>query len=205
MDALGELHNVDSDAVGLADLGKPDGFVERQVQGWNKRWELAKDRELAGMEEIHARLAARVPAPQRVSIVHNDPKLDNCQFQATDPDTVSSVFDWDMATLGDPLIDLGTLLGYWPEPGDPQPRAVRPEGAADTFPSRAEITARYCAVTGLDGSLAGWYEAFALWKTVVVLQQIYIRFKRGQTKDERFAAMPERMPELVEQAWRLVS
>jgi aminoglycoside phosphotransferase (APT) family kinase protein len=203
VDALGELHNVDPAAVSLTDLGRPDGFVARQVHGWYKRWELAKDRDIPGMVDLYHRLAQQIPIAQRVSIVHNDPKLDNCQFQPDDPDTVSSIFDWDMATLGDPLIDLGTLLGYWPEPTDPQPRAVRPEGATDPFPTRAEITRRYCAVTGLDGSTAWWYEAFALWKTVVVLQQIYIRYKRGQTQDERFAAMPERMPELIAQAQRL--
>ena len=109
-----------------------------------------------------------------------------------------------MATLGDPLIDLGTVLGYWPEPTDPEPRAVRAEGASDPFPTRAALTARYCAVTGLDAGAAWWYEVFALWKTVVVLQQLYIRYKRGQTKDERFAAMPEHMPELIGQARSLM-
>ena len=205
VDALGELHNVDPQAVGLADLGRPEGFVERQVAGWYSRWELANDVARPEMDELHRQLAATLPPPQRVSIVHNDPKLDNCQFQPDDPDQVSSIFDWDMATLGDPLIDLGTLLGYWPQPDDPAPRAVQALGADDVFPSCAEITARYCAATGLDGSHARWYEAFALWKTVVVLQQIYIRYKRGQTADERFAAMPERIPVLIEQAQRLVA
>ena len=203
VDALGELHNVDPEAVGLGDLGRPDGFVERQVKGWYQRWELAKDRELPVVDELHRRLAAGIPRPQRVSIVHHDPKLDNCQFQVGDPDQVTSVFDWDMATLGDPLIDLGTLLGYWPEPGDPEPRAVQAAGATDPFPSRSEVVERYCAVTGLSGEDAWWFEAFALWKTVVVLQQIYIRYKRGQTQDERFAAMPERMPILADQAMAL--
>jgi aminoglycoside phosphotransferase (APT) family kinase protein len=204
VDALGELHNVDPAAVDLSDLGKPTGFAERQVRGWYKRWELAKDRELPEMDELYRCLVAQVPQAQRVSIVHNDPKLDNCQFQIADPDHVSSVFDWDMATLGDPLIDLGTVLGYWPEPTDPEPRAVQAGGASDPFPTRAELTARYCAVTGLDAGAAWWYETFALWKTVVVLQQMYIRYKRGQTKDERFAAMPEHMPELIGQAQSLM-
>lgn len=205
VDALGELHNVDPHAIGLEDLGRPDGFVARQVAGWHRRWELAQDLAMPAMDELHRQLAACVPTPQRVSIVHNDPKLDNCQFHEHDPDRVASIFDWDMATLGDPMIDLGTLLGYWPQPDDPSPRAVQAVGADDPFPSRAQITERYCAATGLDGSQSWWYEAFALWKTVVVLQQIYIRYKRGQTRDERFAGMPERMPALIEQAERLLA
>jgi len=203
VDAMAGLHNVDPASCGLEDLGRPEGFVERQVSGWQKRWELARDAEQPGMDELHRLLAERIPAPQRTSILHNDLKLDNCQFEPDDPDNVKSIFDWDMATLGDPLVDLGTLLGYWPEPTDPAPRAVRPEGARDPFPSRQQICNRYAASTGLDLTQIHWYEAFALWKTSVVVQQIYIRYKRGQTRDERFATIAERIPILVEQALAL--
>jgi aminoglycoside phosphotransferase (APT) family kinase protein len=144
-----------------------------------------------------------VPSPQRVSILHNDLKFDNCQFQPGNPDRVTSIFDWDMATLGDPLIDLGTLRGYWSESTDPAPRGTRPIGANDAFPTRAEITRRYADVTGLDIGGINWYEAFAMWKTAVVVQQIYIRYARGQTKDERFARIAERAPLLLEAAARL--
>lgn len=204
IDAIAELHNVDPARCGLADLGRPAGFAERQVAGWYQRWQLARDRDVPLLDAVHERLAATVPAPQRASILHNDLKLDNCQFDPADPDRVKSIFDWDMATLGDPLIDLGTLLGYWPEPTDPAPRAVRPTGAAGPFPSRAEITARYAATTGLDMARIDWYEAFALWKTAVVVQQIYIRYKRGQTQDTRFASYADRVPILLEAAWPLV-
>jgi aminoglycoside phosphotransferase (APT) family kinase protein len=156
------------------------------------------------MDEVHALLHAARPSPQRASILHNDLKLDNCQFDPGNPDRVKSIFDWDMATLGDPLIDLGTLLNYWPEPSDPAPRATRPIGATDPFPSRAEITARYASITGLDMGNVHWYEAFALWKTAVVVQQIYIRFKRGQTQDIRFANYNERVPILLEAAHALL-
>ena len=149
-------------------------------------------------------MQSSIPTPQRVSILHNDLKLDNCQFAPANPDAVTSVFDWDMATLGDPLIDMGTLLGYWPEPGDAEARAARAEGARDEFPTRAEITKRYGKLTGLDTSSMWWYEAFALWKTAVVVQQMYIRYKRGQTQDERFAALPERVPTLLHQALLLI-
>lgn len=200
VDAMADLHAIDPSACGLGDLGRPDGFVARQVDGWNKRWELAKDREVPLFETIYRALTKRLPTPQRVSVVHNDLKLDNCQFQAHDPDRVTSIFDWDMATLGDPLIDLGTLLNYWPEPTDEVPRTVFPEGATDAFPTRAELVERYAARSGMQLDGMGWYEAFALWKTAVVIQQMYIRYKRGQTQDERFALYPERVPELLASA-----
>ncbi|MEZ5559584.1 MAG: phosphotransferase family protein [Pseudomonadales bacterium] len=204
VDAMAALHNIDPASCGLSALGRPDGFAARQVAGWHKRWELARDRDVPAMDEIHRRLARAVPPPQRVSILHNDLKLDNCQFDGANPDHVKSIFDWDMATLGDPLVDLGTLLGYWPEPGDPAPRAQRPTGAAEPFPTRAQVSARYAAATGLDVSRSDWYEAFALWKTAVVVQQIYIRFKRGQTQDQRFATIADRIPVLVDQALALL-
>jgi aminoglycoside phosphotransferase (APT) family kinase protein len=203
IDAMADLHNVDPHAHGLGDLGKPDGFARRQVEGWAARWELAKDKDVPLFYEVHRRLEASVPAPQRVSVLHNDLKFDNCQFQPENPDRVTSIFDWDMATLGDPLIDLGTLRGYWSESTDPAPRGTRPMGANDEFPTRAAITRRYAEVTGLDMSHINWYEAFAMWKTAVVVQQIYIRYARGQTKDERFARIAERAPLLLEAAARL--
>src|SRR5262245_2932 len=120
VDAMADLHALDPGACDLGALGKPDGFVERQVGGWAKRWALSRfDDSPAAMDEIHARLVRSLPPMSRVSIVHNDLKLDNCQFDPADPDRVTSIFDWDMTTLGDPLIDLGTLLNYWPDRRDP--------------------------------------------------------------------------------------
>jgi aminoglycoside phosphotransferase (APT) family kinase protein len=116
VDAMAQLHNVEPADCGLADLGRPDGFVKRQLDGWAQRWELAKDKEEPSFYDVGDRLRAAVPEPQRVSVVHNDLEFDNCQFDPNDPDHVKSIFDWDMATLGDPLIDLGTLRGYWTDP-----------------------------------------------------------------------------------------
>jgi aminoglycoside phosphotransferase (APT) family kinase protein len=201
--AMAELHALDPGACGLADLGKPDGFVERQLAGWARRWELAKP---AGapplMEELHQRLAARRPAMSRASIVHNDLKLDNCQFDPADPDRVASIFDWDMTTLGDPLVDLGTLLNYWPDPGDPEwgHRTSHPGLARLGLPSRAEIVARYAAETGADVTAARWWEAFALWKTVVVVQQLHVRWARGESADPRMARIADRVPLLARAA-----
>jgi len=200
VDAMADLHAVDPADAGLADLGRPDGFVERQVSGWAKRWELAKPAEpLPIMEELRGRLVRSMPAPSRASIVHNDLKLDNCQFDPADPDRVASIFDWDMATLGDPLIDLGTLLNYWPDPDDPAsaPRAMHPGLARMGLPARGELTARYAARTGADVTAVRWWEAFALWKTVVVVQQLHRRWVRGESTDPRMANIADRIPALT--------
>ena len=203
VDAMAELHALDPADCGLADLGKPEGFVERQVSGWAKRWALSKfDDSPAEMDELHRRLVRGMPALSRVSIVHNDLKLDNCQFDPANPDRVTSIFDWDMTTLGDPLIDLGTLLNYWPDPADPPDasRASDPGLTRMGLPTRAEITARYALRTGVDVAAVRWWEAFALWKTVVVVQQLHRRWVRGESTDPRMARIADRIPALIGRA-----
>jgi aminoglycoside phosphotransferase (APT) family kinase protein len=204
-DALADLHRLDPEEAGVADLGRPEGFVARQLSGWRKRWELsASDEANSIMTEIADRLGARVPEPQSASVLHNDFKLDNCQFDPSDPDRVHSIFDWDMATVGDPLIDVGTLLNYWPDPSDP------PEGGPIIntgmeslgLPTRAEIVERYADRTGFDPAPVAWYEAFACWKTAVVLRQLYIRYERGESTDPRMAT---RGPLVLPQARRAAS
>src|SRR5439155_15606124 len=128
------------------DLGKPEGFVARQVSGWKKRWDLVKgDSPVVLMDALADRLAATLPAPPRASIVHNDLKLDNCAFEPSTPDRVASIFDWDMATLGDPLVDLGTVLKYWPDPSDPpgSRRTSRPGLLSMALPPRTQIATWY--------------------------------------------------------------
>lgn len=199
IDALADLHAVPV-AGPVAALGKPEGFVARQIHGWAERWQRAKTDDLPAMEELAAWLAARIPAPLAPTVVHNDFKLDNMMLDRADPGRVVAVLDWDMTTLGDPRIDVGTLLGYWPEAGDPPERlaiAMQPT-YLDGFPTRAEVVARYAARSGRDLSAIGFFETFALFKLAVVLQQIYVRFVRGQTKDERFAAMGESVRRLAE-------
>jgi aminoglycoside phosphotransferase (APT) family kinase protein len=119
VDRLVDFHAVDFAALGLADLGKPDGFVMRQIEGWYGRWERAKVDEVAAIEEVHQWLLKNVPAEGSSSLLHNDYKLDNAMFHADDPSHLVAIFDWDMCTLGDPLVDLGTLLAYWTESDDP--------------------------------------------------------------------------------------
>lgn len=200
VEAMAELHALPPAPCGLDGLGRPEGFVERQLDGWAKRWALARPEGATDeMERIHERLARSRPAPGRASIVHNDLKLDNCQFAPDDPDRVTSIFDWDMTTLGDPLVDLGTLLNYWPDPVDTEAtqRGTRPALARMGLPSRAEITGRYTALTGVDPAATRWWEAFALWKTVVVVVQLHRRWARGESTDPRMAHIADRAPSLV--------
>ena len=201
-DSLADLHSVDPDLVGLGDLGRPEGFMERQVKGWAGRWEGAKTEEVPLFYELTKWLLEHLPAPPRVSLVHNDFKLDNMMVDADDPGMPVAVFDWDMCTLGDPLADLGTLLGYWTEPGDSDQRkafAVMPTHL-EGFPTRAEIVARYGKRSGTNLSQIRFYEVFAIWKTAVVIQQIYVRWHRGQTRDDRFQTYGTRAVSLIESA-----
>ncbi|HMG65739.1 MAG TPA: phosphotransferase, partial [Streptosporangiaceae bacterium] len=158
------------------------------------------------MREVANGLEQTVPAPQRAAILHNDLKLDNCQFDPADPDQVHSVFDWDMATLGDPLVDVGTLLNYWPDPSDrPGDRGRYPGGQEGLgLPARAEILTAYSTAAGLDVGGVRWYQAFAAWKTAVVIQQLYDRYQRGETSDQRMARNRERVTELALRAERLL-
>lgn len=207
VDAIAEFHLLDPDEVGLGDLGRPAGFVARQVSGWKKRWDLvADDRHHDAMTELHARLERSLPTPQRVSFVHNDLKLDNCMFAAGDPDRVISFFDWDMTTLGDPLVDIGTLLNYWPEAGDPPGSARTSHDGMQRMglPTRAEVVARYAARSGLDLTMAPWYDAFAQWKTATVIQQLHHRWLVGESTDPRMETIAARLPSLVAGATTLL-
>ncbi|MGH0037987.1 MAG: phosphotransferase family protein [Myxococcota bacterium] len=200
VDAMVDLHRVDLERAGLGKLGRPAGFVARQVEGWSQRWRLATDEKNALFDELHRKLVESLPVSRQVSIVHNDFKLDNCMFAPENPDRVASIFDWDMATIGDPLVELGTLLSYWPR--GPGGDAGSPTIDLDMsrFPERFELVERYAAASGFDIEELPWYEGFALWKLAVVLQQLYRRYQTGQSADERFARFPGAIPRLLESA-----
>jgi aminoglycoside phosphotransferase (APT) family kinase protein len=206
-DALVDLHLVDIYESGLIGLGKPDGFLHRQLRGWRARWDAVSD---AGprpvMDELADRLFARVPTSPAPTVLHNDFKLDNCQFLPTNPDRVQTVFDWDMATVGDPLVDLGTMLNYWPDPdGDDSSQRVSIAGLeAMGLPSRAEIVQRYASATGTDVRAIHWYEAYGCWKTAIIMQQLYARYVRGETKDERMATRADRLESVAARALDLL-
>ena len=197
---LAELHRADPAEAGLADIGRPDGFVERQLSGWSKRWQAAKQDDMPGMDAIIAWLEKGLPASDRVSLLHNDYKLDNLLVAADDPARAVAVLDWDMCTRGDPLMDLGYTLAFWGEAGD-DPRWIL--GASmptwnPGFPTREEAVELYARATGFDCGHADWYHVFGIFKITVILQQIYIRFLRGQTQDERFAIFGDRIAALID-------
>ncbi len=202
VDALAELHQVDPAAVGLSDLGRPEGFVERQLSGWTKRWHAAKAADDPRLDAVAAWLAANRPPARGVALLHNDPKLDNMIMDAEDPAHAVAVLDWDMCTRGDPLMDLGYLLTFWGEAGDPEPwiAAASMPTWRQGFPSRAEAITRYAEATGFDLGAIRWYHVFGTFKIAVVLQQIYIRFVRGQTQDQRFAVFGSRVAALIDKA-----
>ena len=207
VDTLADLHLVYPVDAGLGDLGRSLGFVTRQVNGWRKRWSLVDDGRVPLMAVVGDLLAAAIPpeSPQ-VSVLHNDYKIDNCQFDPSNPDCVKTIFDWDMATIGDPLADVGTLLNYWPDPSDVDgDRPLHVAGLEKMgLPSRAEIVERYAARTGFDVSGVAWYEAFATWKTAVVLAQLYQRWVRGESTDPRMAERGEPVARLAARAEALL-
>ena len=207
VDVLADLHQVDPATVGLDDLGRPEGFVRRQLDGWGRRWHAAKDRELPDVDRMLRWLDAALPPPQVTALLHNDYKLDNLMLDTADPATPIAVLDWDMTTRGDPLVDLGYLLNFWNEAGD-DPRwhhVSRMPTRHDGFPTRADVVERYARRTGLDLEAVVWYHVFGVFKLVVIVQQIYIRFLRGQTRDQRFAGYGERVRDLARKGIALMS
>lgn len=207
VDALAAFHAVDYEALGLGKLGKPAGFIDRQIEGWSRRWQASKTTDLPDMDAIYAWLKSNQPANTQVSLVHNDYKLDNVMLAAGDPGQVVAIFDWDMCTLGDPLADLGALLTYWTEPTDPpylQATAMMPLGEPG-FLSRDELVARYAAKSGRAVGDIDFYHALGLFRLTVIIAQIYIRYARGQTQDPRFAAMEFMIPALARRARELTT
>ncbi len=208
VDALAEFHAVDYGAIVLTELGQPDGFLARQVEGWYKRWHRAQQAEIPDMERVYAWLAANVPPTSGVSLVHNDYKLDNVMLATDDPGRMVAIFDWDMCTLGDPLSDLGALLTYWTDDTDPpylQMVAASFMPTGQRFMSRAELLERYAAKSGRDLTHINFYHALGLFRLTVILAQIYMRYVQGQTRDKRFAGLGELMPLLAQAAREKIS
>lgn len=199
MKAMADLHLVDHEAADLSKLGRPEGFIARQLAGWGQRWELSKSAENEHMDSVLNQLQSYIPKAQRVSIIHNDIKLDNCQFQPDNPDEVTSIFDWDMCTLGDPLIDLGTTLSYYPDQRKKQLKNL-PAQLNGNFPPKEFLIQRYQAYSGLSIDDIRWYEAFAYWKGAIVAQQLFKRYLNGATKDRRMAGFETAMQAMAKLA-----
>ena len=211
IDTLAALHSVDIYSTGLLNIGKPVGFVTRQVRGWTERWQRSKTSEVPEIDRVIRWLADRIPPePDRengrpATLVHNDFKLDNVMLDPSDPSRVVAILDWEMCTVGDPLVDVGIFLCYWAQKDDPEARreSISPVTTEPGWMSREEITERYAMKTGRELSGIAFYEVFALFKVAVVLQQIYYRFVRGQTRDERFKDFDRRVAGLARAALEL--
>lgn len=200
IDVLADLHAVDPADVGLSDLGDPDGFIDRQVQGWHRRWQQAKPQPLPIMDAVYHWLREHLPPSAEATLVHNDYKLDNVMLDPVDPGQPVAVFDWDMCTLGDPLSDLGALLTYWVQPDDPSPfRQFATMPVDPRFPSRQDLVDRYAERSGRDVSRIRFYHTLGLFRLAVIVAQLYIRYERGDTQDDRFARL-QPMIEVVAQS-----
>jgi aminoglycoside phosphotransferase (APT) family kinase protein len=199
-DNLVEIHRVDYQAAGLGDLGRPAGYVRRQIEGWTQRYVNARTDDIPDIERVAAWLAEHMPpdADSGGALIHNDYKYDNLVLSSDDPASIIGVLDWEMATIGDPLMDLGTSLGYWVDPDDP-PELQTLRFGLTTLPgnlNRRELAQRYAQQSGRDISNILFYYVYALLKIAVIVQQIYARYKAGFTQDERFAR-------LIDAVWAL--
>ncbi|WP_405579753.1 phosphotransferase family protein [Streptomyces sp. NBC_01190] len=198
-DTLVGLHAVDPDAVGLADFGRPEGFLDRQLRRWGKQLDASRSRELPGVDELHAGLGAALPSSPAPTIVHGDYRLDNVLID--DDGRLTAVLDWEMSTLGDPLTDLGLLLMYSELRADdamPTPTT----GGAPGHPSPGELIERYARGSGRDVSAIKWYTAFAYFKLAVILEGIHYRWTLGRTLGAGFDRIGDVVPGFIERGLR---
>ena len=195
---LATIHAVDIRTPAIAALGNPSGYAGRQVSGWTRRWEAARTGEVPSIERVAAWLAQRVqarpPAPARPALVHNDYKLDNLVLDPADTSRVRAVLDWEMATVGDAALDLGTTLAYWADPDDPPEWRALQSRNGTVLPhgvTRAELVAMYESATGAPVEDVAFAYVLGLFKVAVIAQQIYARYVAGHTKDPRFAQLDQ--------------
>ena len=204
VDNLARLHALDYEAIGLSDLGKPQGYLDRQVRGWTERYYASKTHDYAEADQITAWLREHLPISTGAALIHNDYKYDNLVLDPGQITRVIGVLDWEMCTIGDPLSDLGTSLAYWVDAKDPDElQAVR--WSPSTYPgsfARAQIVERYAKKTDRDVSSMPYYLAFGRFKVAVILQQIYYRYAHGLTKDARFANLPEKVATMLRSSLR---
>jgi len=193
IDNLARLHALDYEAVGLGELGKPQGYLERQVRGWMERYSGSKTDELPEVDHLSEWMKNHMPAASGAALIHNDYKYDNVVLSPTDVTKILGVLDWEMCTIGDPLSDLGTTLAYWVDAEDNE-GLQKIRWCPSTYPgslSRAKLAERYARTSGRDISNLVFYLVFARFKVAVIVQQIYYRYRHGLTKDARFAGMAD--------------
>lgn len=203
---LARIHAVDVRAAGLADFGRPDGFVARQVRRWTQQWERSRTRDLPAMDRLAERLAASVPARSGSALVHGDYRLDNVLFETAPTLGPTAVLDWEMSTLGDPLADLGLLMVYWPDPDDPYPPpSVAPQlTGLPGFLTRQEMAEAYSRATGADLRDLSFYVVLGYFKLAIILEGIHGRYLKGRTLGEGFDQLGNEVPKLVDRAWAVL-
>jgi aminoglycoside phosphotransferase (APT) family kinase protein len=204
IDNLVDFHKIDYEAAGLGDLGKPAGYVTRQVGGWSKRYVAARTDDVPAMEWLMEYFPQHMPPEVAATLVHNDYKFDNIMLDPDDMTKIVAVLDWEMCTLGDPLMDFGTVLSYWVQANDPpqlQIHAFGPTQRAGSM-TRRQLTEYYGQKSGFDTSNVIFYYTFGLFKTAVIVQQIYYRYVQGHTKDQRFATFDQNVLALANEAQR---
>lgn len=202
IETLAKLHAIDYETTQLGQWVHPQGYLERQVHGWITRYERAKTDEISAADEVKQKLSSHIPVSLAPTIVHNDLKLNNMLLSPDNPGEVVAVVDWEMATVGDPLTDLATTLSYWAQPGDSD-AMLHFSGGLEHLPgaaTRADMIETYAKLTGRDVRNMRYYQMFATFKVAVICQQIYYRWQRGQTKDERFAELGDVARGLIESA-----
>ena len=204
LDILSFLHLVKPYEVGLEKLGKPEGFVERQLNGWEDRWKKSthSDELYYAFDKTIKHLRNKLPNPQCASILHNDFKWDNIMWSFENVTEPNAIFDWDMCTIGDPLMDLGHMLNYWIDDEDPiESKLITSMPISKIiYPRKSEIINYYSKKTGFNVENINWYYAFGAFKLAVILQQIYVRFLKGQTSDKRFSNFDKRIEALIKRA-----
>ncbi|WP_399883160.1 phosphotransferase family protein [Streptomyces sp. BBFR51] len=196
VDTLVGLHAVDPAEVGLADFGRPEGFLDRQLRRWAKQLDASRDRDLAGIDELHATLGRQLPPSPAATVVHGDYRLDNVLIGGENDD-IRAILDWEMSTLGDPLTDLGLLVMYSMPLGLPD-SPVSTTARAPGHPAPAELIERYAARSGRDVSAVAWYTAFAWFKLAVILEGIHYRYTLGQTVGPGFDRIGDLVPVFIE-------
>lgn len=203
VDALVELHALPARDAGMGRPARGTTYLERQLALWSGQWtRLRRARDVPALDEVARRLAATRPKSPRVAIVHGDYKLDNVLFAPSAPAHLVAILDWEMATLGDPLADVGYLTATWVDPGEPPDRigGLCAVTAQAGFPTRRELAERYAAASGLVLDALSWYQALALWKLAILLEASYQRHLAGTTSDEFFATLEQGVPRIAEQA-----
>ncbi|MFD7132496.1 phosphotransferase family protein [Streptomyces sp. NPDC059894] len=195
VDTLVELHAVDPAEVGLGDFGRPEGFLDRQLRRWGKQLDASRNRDLAGIDELHAALGRDLPSSPAPAVVHGDYRLDNVLIG--EDDTIRAILDWEMSTLGDPLTDLGLLVMYCMPLGTPD-SPVSTTAEAPGHPDPAELIERYAARSGRDVSAVSWYTAFAWFKLAVILEGIHYRYTLGQTVGRGFDRIGDLVPVFID-------